>query len=193
MASIFSKITTNFLPNLSVKSAIIEFTVEGCPYLFFPIAGWIADTWFGRYRVILAGVYMSLVGGVLNAVATAVSYTSLHDSVIKEVLKILSNPPLVFGYSCFFANIIQFATDQMIEIGASGEELSALIHWQYWAMSLGLFVRSILRNVNIFDLERSNNSLIFSFVCLFALILSHLCFKKWLITTPLIASTLRNM
>ena len=74
-----------------------------------------------------------------------------YKITFKEVMKILSYPPLVFAYSCFFANIIQFATDQMIEIGASGEELSALIHWQYWAMSLGLFVQSILPNLNRLD------------------------------------------
>ena len=74
-------------------------------------------------------------------------------------MKIISYPPLVLTYSCFSANIIQFATDQMIEIRASGEELSALIHWQYWAMSLGLFVQKIL-------------VLISFFMCLLALFLS---------------------
>ena len=142
--------------------------------------------------MILVGVYMSLVGALCMVVATAVSYTPLQDH-IKEVVKIISYPPLVFGYSCFSANIIQFATDQMIEIGASGEELSALIHWQYWAMSLGHFLKSILQNMNVVDSEQSNITLILSLVCLSALILSHLCFKKWLITTPLIANTLKNM
>ena len=114
MSSIFFKMNMYFQQNQSIKSAIIQFTVEGCPYLFFPIAGWIADTWFGRYRVILAGMYMSLVSALYNAVATAVSHTPLHDN-IKEVMKVLSIPPLVFAYSCFSANIIKFATDQMIE------------------------------------------------------------------------------
>ena len=61
MSSIFFKTAMNFSSSQSFKSAITVFTVEGCSYLFFPIAGWIADTWFGRYRVILAGMYISIV------------------------------------------------------------------------------------------------------------------------------------
>ena len=57
MASIFFKMNMNYTANHSITTAIIQFKVEGCPFLFFPIAGWIADTWFGRYRVI-AGVYI---------------------------------------------------------------------------------------------------------------------------------------
>ena len=137
-------------------------------------------------------MYISILSTVYNAVVTAMSHTPLHDN-IKEVMKILSYPPLVFAYSCFFANIIQFATDQMIEIGASGEELSALIHWQYWAMSLGLFVQRILLNMNLLESELSNIVLIYSLVCLLALFLTYLCFKKWPTTTPLIANTLMSL
>ena len=59
--------------------------------------------------------------------------------------------PLYVGYCCFSANIIQFATDQMIEIGASGEQLSALIHWQYWAITLGEFMETILTSTCTFQ------------------------------------------
>ena len=81
----------------------------------------------------------------------------------------------------------------MIEIGASGEELSALIHWQYWAMSLGLFVQRILLNMNLLDFQLSIIVHIISLLCLVSLFLSYLCFKKRLITTTLIANTLRSM
>ena len=117
--------------------ALIHYILKGCLYLFFPFSGWIADTCFGRYKDINIGLCISLGGALFNIVAITLSY-QLPFGTIKKLLMIIPLLPLYVGYCCFSANIIQFVTDQMIEIGASaGEQLSALIHWQYWAFSLG--------------------------------------------------------
>ena len=101
-----------------------------CLYVFFPISGWIPDTYFGRYKVINTGLCISL-GGVLFNIVTICLSPYFPSGTIQEILILVGLLPVYVGYCCFAANIIQFATDQMIEIGASGEQLSAVIHWQY--------------------------------------------------------------
>ena len=95
--------------------------------MLFPISGWIADTWFGRYEVINAGLYISLGVALLTIVTVSLS-PCFTSGTIREILKLSGLLPLYVGYCCFIANIIQFSTNQMIEIGASGEQLSALVH-----------------------------------------------------------------
>ena len=94
---------------------------------------------------------------------------------------------------CFSDNIIQFATDQLIEIGASGEQLSALIHRQYWAASLGRFLEAILAAMYFSKVSFLIAMAVSSLTCLLSIVLSHCCFRKWLKTTPMIANTLKSV
>ena len=127
------------------EESLIRYTLKGCLYLLFPIIGWIADTWFGRYKVINTGLCICLGGALFDIVAINLSFYYFPTCAIEEVLMSAGLLPLYVGYCCFAANIIQFATDQMIEIGASGDQLSALIHWQY---CMGILSWKIYGNTN---------------------------------------------
>ena len=81
----------------------------------------------------------------------------------------------------------------MIEIGASGEQLSALIHWQYWAINLGDFMSALLNSVYIPNIPLLIAMAVIPFTCLLSVVLSHCFFRKWLTTTPMIANTLKKM
>ena len=118
--------------------SLVHYILKGCLHLFFPISGWIADTWFGRYKVINTGLCI-FVGAVLFDVVTTSLLSYLPSGTVQEIFILVGVLSLYVSYCCFAANMIQFATDQMIEIGASGEQLSALIHWQYWTFTLGDF------------------------------------------------------
>ena len=105
--------------------------LKACLYVFFPISGWIADTYFGRYRVINTGLCISLVGTLFSIVTQSLRSYFPFDT-IQEIL-IFVGLLALYVSSCYFAaNIIQFATDQMIEIGVSGEQLSALMESLQW-------------------------------------------------------------
>ena len=100
---------------------------------FFPIAGWIADTKFGRHQVIKVGIWTCLVGNILSVSATLISYTSASKFCHNffEVLAYIGLSVFTFGDVAIKANIIQFSLDQCL--GASGDELSAVIQWSIWA------------------------------------------------------------
>ena len=174
------------------KANLIHYILKGCLYLFFPISGWIADTWFGRYKIINTGLCISLFGAILNIMVLPISYL-LPTGTTKEVLMVVQLLPLYVGYCSFSANIIQFATDQMIEISASGEQLSALIHWQYWASSVGEFIEAALVFMHIQEVPLSIATVVISLTCLLSIVLSQCLFSKWLTTTPMKANTLRNV
>ncbi len=98
-----------------------------------PFAGWLADVYFGRYRVIYAGLWLMWVGTVLGTLVLAVQYTICnYDSVRQAVLAvdILAAILVTTGFASFVVNSVQFGMDQMPD--ASGEQISAFIHWYMW-------------------------------------------------------------
>ena len=170
---------------------LIHFTLKGFLYMLFPISRWIADTWFGRYKVINTGLFISLGVALLTIAYVTVSLSPYFTSgAIGEMPKLIGLLSLYVGYGCFIANIIQFSTDEMIEIGAFGEQLSALIHWQYWAITLGEFME--ITTIGIPSVLLSIATIIISLICLLSIFVDRCFFKKRLTTTPVIANYVEN-
>ena len=96
--------------------------------IFFPLFGWIADAWIGRYRVILYGLYSLIIGCVFFAGSVIVyEFNPLVSQIFFYVFNVFNS----LGLAAIYANILPFITDQMI--GASGDELSAAVHWWFWS------------------------------------------------------------
>ena len=47
-----------------------------------------------------------------------------------------------FGYTCFLAAMLPFITDQII--GATSDELSAVVCWFYWAQCIGIGLANLV-------------------------------------------------
>ena len=96
--------------------------------IFFPLFGWIADTWIGRYRAILYGLY-SLILGCVFLTGSVIAYE--FNPLVSEIFFYMYSVFNSLGLAAIYANILPFITDQMI--GASSDELSAAVHWWFWS------------------------------------------------------------
>ena len=96
--------------------------------IFYPLFGWIADAWIGRYRAILYGLYSLIIGCVfLTGSLIAYEFNPLVSQIFFYVYSIFNS----LGSAAIYANNLPFITDQMI--GASSDELSAAVHWWFWS------------------------------------------------------------
>ena len=101
--------------------------------VFFPLIGWLADTWIGRYRAILYGLYIMFVGVILLSIWTLIiSYLHPELDILANIFLYASNVVNTLGIATVIATMIPFITDQMI--GASSDHISAVIHWYYWSI-----------------------------------------------------------
>ena len=110
--------------------------------LLFPIPGWIADAWIGRYKVIRAGIFISFIANVVMIFAIIMICNISSSSKPIQIIIYIGLGVSTVGYGAMSANIIPFILDQCI--GASGEELSALIHWTLWTSILGSFILKVI-------------------------------------------------
>ena len=103
--------------------------------IILPFAGWLADVYLGRYKVIRWSMWIMWVGSMLAAVSSAVaqmvkSYQHFHTPISIVFLIITS-----VGLGGYWANVIQFGLDQLQD--ASTTEITAFISWFMWTYMSG--------------------------------------------------------
>ena len=136
-----------FLQKLTSKISLYLIRVF---QVFYPLIGWIADTWIGRYRAILYGLYIMFVSVILLSIRTFISYLHPELDILANIFLFASNIVNTLGMATVIATMIPFITDQMI--GASSEQFSAVIHWYYWSYYSSYFIaynQSYLHNTDI--------------------------------------------
>ena len=107
--------------------------------LILPFAGWLADVYLGRYRVIRWSMWIMWIASVLATVSSVVaqmvnSYQRVHTYILFVLLIIAS-----VGLGGYWANVIQFGLDQLQD--ASTTEITAFISWIMWTyMSGGIVI-----------------------------------------------------
>ena len=113
--------------------------------LVFPLAGFVADTWIGRYEVLKSSMYIMVLPSLLDIIVRLTSVYVCSLTIVITLIKIAVIAVSSIGMSSFLACIIPFTTDQMI--GASSDQLSFTIHWLLWGTDMGNFATSV---ANIF-------------------------------------------
>ena len=97
-----------------------------------PLIGWLADVKFGRYEVIKYGSLSSFLASISYYFAMFIggSVSTLSTVFSSVAIAIVS-----LGFTCYSAAMLPFITDQII--GATSDELSAVVRWNYWAQNVG--------------------------------------------------------
>ena len=125
--------------------------------LFYPLAGYLADVRFGRYKVVMCGL-KTMWGSLLSLIICGVVICSIGLPVIllkcspsfcsifiytfdvlANVLIFVAFVAVLIGFAAFAANVIQFGIDQLQDSPA--RDCFLFIHWflftSYFGISLG--------------------------------------------------------
>ncbi len=151
------------------------------------IAGWLTDTFIGRYKVIRCSVWIMwilMIAVTVSAVVEQLNEMYHHyDKAVRSVLFCLVS----IGLGGFQANIVQLGLDQLHD--ASTTEITSFIVWYVSTLiSTGFLVE-----FNIFCLNEQNKLLVLLLICVsltLALILITHC-NHWLIKEPATQSPLK--
>ena len=95
-----------------------------------PLAGWLADIRFGRYKMIRLSIGTMWISSLLLT-ASLIILQSLDLHNLSKVLHLFLLP-LGVGYSSFQANVIQFGVDQLCD--ASSTEIKTFVTWYTWTL-----------------------------------------------------------
>ena len=96
--------------------------------LLLPIGGWLADAFFGRYRMIRFGMWTMWFGAMLNGFSFVTGkVVETYGRNADPWVSLFSNVIMGVGLGAFQANIIQFGIDQLVD--ASSTEITSFIIW----------------------------------------------------------------
>ena len=99
-----------------------------------PLAGWLADVRFGRYKVLSCSLWTMWISALLLTVKLLLTELNIqikHEWIISTAILTV----LVIGFGGFQSNVIQFGIDQLID--ASSTEFKAFVAWYTWTYIVG--------------------------------------------------------
>ena len=185
---IFVQTNTTFIDGYNFE------TVNGVVFtVLLVIAGWLADVYFGRYKVMKVSIWIMWLGSVGGTLLLVIYSLSSVDA-LKYVSIVVAYACVTIGYVGFIVNAIPFGTDQML--GASSEIISAFIHWFAWAYYTGNvsgYIVSFLPCIGMGDDQTCLASMLFAAaVSSVALCLDFLC-QNWLVIEPVSQNPLKSI
>ena len=119
----YPAVYTNRPNGHAIETIALSFTL--------PLAGWLADVHFGRYKVIRWSMWIMWVGSMLATVSSIVVQLADHSySKVFELLTVVFFSIATIGFGGYAGNIIQFGMDQLQD--ASTTEITAFLSWFVW-------------------------------------------------------------
>ena len=153
-----------------------------------PIAGWLADVYFGRYQVIKVSLWLLWSGTMFFSFAVCLQMFLSPSNVVTVVMFILYLVALLAvttGAAGFIANSLPFGIDQLST--ATGEQLSAFITWFVFSLSIRAIISNFFLNGTCFK-NIIENAFLWavteSVLLSIALVLDSLLNKSWIIVEP---------
>ena len=155
MALPYTTVTQIFFPVIYSFAAFL--------YIFFPLAGCLADIKCGRYKTVIRSLWIVFFTELIFLVSGGV-YLGISSHVNSSVLFLILIPLLTFtvlielvmlfpSYISFSTNVIQFGMDQLHD--SPTEDSVLFIHWFVFSSSIGF---ALIKAVYI--LPQINNEMI---------------------------------
>ena len=177
----------NYIPN-SNNGIIVSVALFG---LTLPLAGWLADTCIGRYKMIYCSVWVMWAATILETLNTIIEklldggFASVNAVVTQVLLGLIG-----IGLGGFLSTVWQFGIDQLHD--SSTNEISAFIIWHIWTCGGPLFIMNLTLHYLPFNDQRF---ILLSYLTLcmnLSLILISLFYcDHWLIKEPILQNPFR--
>ena len=110
--------------------------------LFYPVGGFLADVYLGRYRVIHISLWLYWIAFALLAVANVLRLFATAYILYSHIFPIVAYVLIVLASGGFESTIIPFGADQLE--AASSSELSSYIYWYDVAVQGGVFLNVVI-------------------------------------------------
>ena len=139
---------------IHVNTTIIFNGGNALVFIFCPLAGFLADVKFSRYKTIVTSLYIMLPSVILMIVAEGLAIPDMYCSYVKEEacstvqfwigigLFFICEVVLMLGFVGFIANVFQFGLDQLHDMPGEGQSL--FIHWIVWIYYLSRSIPTLI-------------------------------------------------
>ena len=153
--------------------------------LTLSIAGWLADVYLGRYRVIRWSILIMWIASVLVVASSILSqFVDSYSSVNNNYVTIVVNMIMFIAFGAYQANIVLFGTDQLQD--ASTDEITSFISWYVYTYLIGGVIATYI-DLCLISAEAYNGLLVkfIICVCLTVMVVLLFLFKNIFLREPI--------
>ena len=155
--------------------------------LFYPVGGFLADVYIGRYQVIHISLWLYWVAFALLSVANTLDYLEKTPKFIHNYLIPFSAYVcIVLASGGFQSTVIPFGADQLE--AASSNEVSSYFYSYYFAVQSGTVVNVVVISALSFTLTNDIQTIVVTLMTLAVITLGlilHCCFRSLYFTNIL--------
>ena len=183
------------------ETVAVYLAVRCFVFIMYPVMGFLADTFFSRYRVLLFSVHISWIGSAILVFSFAFLDPYLDSNVNKYAYGTDTSWPtnrvvalavcyaiIWIGFTGIRVNLIPFGVDQLPD--ASGGELSSYFHWYYWCINAGYLVASTFLPF-LYRVTALSYTFFFTIFCFSIIIISLVLFRHEFHILPEIGNPLK--
>ena len=140
----------NYLSNSPIDTLVGIYAINAVVLCLFPIAGFLADTKIGRYKMVTKSLYLLFASLVLamalifSILILGILHYSLKGKIFTAIFSLAVFPTLLLTASFIglVSNIVQFGMDQLHDSPASHQSL--FIYWFLWVYYLAFLISQVL-------------------------------------------------
>ena len=182
-----------FISPLCIIQAVLALTA-----ILYPLSGFLADVWCGRFKIVIFGLFCLLFSTIVTVVALIwlikrysrdiFAFDDLDSNLARLcIIGVCLCPFVLVGLAAYYANFIQLGLDQLME--ESSMHLSLFAHWAIWMKVLGTAIVALPVGFTFCNFSVYRKVAIISppLLVLFAFpfILAFSCWKRhWFIANP---------
>ena len=167
---------------IETSNDLIHAVIFAVIAILMPVAGWLADVRFGRYKVICWSMWTMWISTMLLSMSyVVVSIMELQNDHTYEKIALVLIGLYAIGVGGFVVNIIQFGVDQLPD--ASTTEITSFVSWCAWSVIGSNFIVFLL---TCLCQDYTLIGLLFASVSLSLVIGSNFIFSNHLIKEPVI-------
>ena len=140
-----------FAYNTSITYTI-GYVYQTIVFCFYPIAGYLADNKYGRYKTVVFGLWLLLPSFIFLAIEVSSPLLfrfQKYIGIITTIATIISFILLAISTVSFKANVIQLGMDQLYDFPV--EDQSLFIHWLVWVWYLIIFLVQLSLKMQLFQ------------------------------------------
>ena len=120
-----------------VHTLLFSVYMDMLAQLLFPLFGWIADAWVGRYNMLHFSMWFLWLGYGLLTFLFSLDNHITWNRYLLPVWMIVIN----IGSAAFQANAVPFGADQIMY--GTSEHISSFFYWYYWMRNFGAIFLSL--------------------------------------------------
>ena len=130
----FSIIILIYLSNIIYVNVVLPFVILSffvmLLFTFYPLSGYFADVWCGRFKTIIASLALLLLSTTLCLGCLLPFYLFKVSNMFLYSVVVIPLFVSIIGIAGYGANFIQFGLDQLLD--APSQHQALFVHWAKW-------------------------------------------------------------